>query len=78
MIWFKACQRCQTGDVHLDEDNSRHCFQCGYIQYDRSSRNMLAELSELLGIRTILTSRWPRPLASRHLFRTSNRLRWKS
>ena len=59
MIWFKAYQRCQTGDVHLDEDNSRHCFQCGYIQYDRSSRNMLAELSELLG-----TTGEQRPLAA--------------
>ena len=33
MFWLKTCPRCTTGDMYLDEDSSRHCMQCGLIQY---------------------------------------------
>ena len=33
MMWFKSCPRCQTGDQYLDEDDAKHCMQCGHKQY---------------------------------------------
>ena len=32
MMWLKACPRCNTGDVTLDEDGDKFCLQCGYVQ----------------------------------------------
>ena len=48
MLWLKACPRCQTGDLYLDEDDSKHCMQCGHIQYAANSAGILAGLSELV------------------------------
>lgn len=33
MTYLKACPRCKQGDMYLDEDDCRHCLQCGHIQY---------------------------------------------
>ncbi|MBM3933695.1 MAG: hypothetical protein FJ319_05255 [SAR202 cluster bacterium] len=30
MMWLKSCPRCSTGDMYLDEDDQKHCFQCGF------------------------------------------------
>ena len=32
MIWYKSCPRCSRGDLYLDEDDCKHCLQCGYTQ----------------------------------------------
>ena len=32
-MWFKSCPRCNNGDMYLDEDNDRHCMQCGFKEY---------------------------------------------
>ncbi len=32
MMWLKACPRCKQGDMYRDEDDLRHCMQCGFIQ----------------------------------------------
>ena len=32
MMWLKACPRCTNGDMYLDEDQLKHCMQCGFIQ----------------------------------------------
>ena len=31
MMWLKACPRCKTGDVTLDQDGDRSCLQCGVV-----------------------------------------------
>ena len=39
MIWFKACPRCQTGDLSLAEDiygKYLQCMQCGHVLYPES------------------------------------------
>lgn len=39
MIMFKACPRCQTGDLTLAEDiygKYLQCIQCGHLLYPRS------------------------------------------
>ena len=51
MFMFKACPRCQTGDLYLDEDDSKHCMQCGHIQHAANSGGILAGLSELVTAR---------------------------
>jgi hypothetical protein len=36
MIWFKACPRCQAGDLNLAEDiygKYLQCIQCGHVLY---------------------------------------------
>ena len=32
MMWLKSCPRCTNGDMYLDEDNLKHCMQCGFVQ----------------------------------------------
>ena len=49
MIWSKACSRCKRGDVYLDEDNAKHCMQCGYVQYGRDDRLSIFRLERFLG-----------------------------
>ena len=49
MIWFKACPRCKSGDLHLDEDNCKHCLQCGYTQRTRNGTLVALELALLFG-----------------------------
>ena len=48
MLFLKACPRCQTGDLYLDEDDSKHCMQCGHIQHAANSGGILAGLAELV------------------------------
>ena len=39
MILFKACPRCQTGDLSLAEDmygKYIQCFQCGHVLYPKA------------------------------------------
>ena len=31
MYWLSSCPRCSNGDLYLDEDDCRHCIQCGYV-----------------------------------------------
>lgn len=37
MIYFKSCPRCNTGDIHADDDEYRmfllQCLQCGFNKY---------------------------------------------
>ena len=49
MMWLTACLRCETGALYLDEDNQRHCMQCGHVQYSRTDPRAAAELVRLLG-----------------------------
>lgn len=48
MMWLKACPRCETGALYLDEDNERHCMQCGYIQHSLTDPRAARELVRLL------------------------------
>lgn len=50
MMWLKACPRCETGALYLDEDNERHCMQCGYIQRSLTDPTAAHELARLLAI----------------------------
>ncbi len=34
LIWYKACPRCKDGDLFRDEEDAKHCMQCGYRQYE--------------------------------------------
>ena len=49
MMWFKACPRCTNGDMYLDEDNLRHCMQCGFIQGSVDVTTAQLELARFLG-----------------------------
>ena len=48
MMYLKSCPRCETGDMYLDEDNSRHCFQCGYVQAGPAGADRLADLLQTI------------------------------
>ena len=48
MMWLNACPRCETGALYLDEDNERHCMQCGHIQYPLTDPRAASELVRLL------------------------------
>ena len=49
MLWLNSCPRCRTGDMYLDEDNSRHCLQCAYIQHEIRTIDQFADLLRALG-----------------------------
>ncbi len=49
MMWLKACPRCKWGDMYRDEDELRHCMQCGFIQGSRHGGAAAVELARLLG-----------------------------
>ncbi len=68
MFLFKACPRCQTGDLHLDEDDSKHCMQCGHVQHGANGGGILAGLSELVAAQGGETMR----VGSRRLRRTED------
>ena len=48
MMWLKACPRCETGALYLDEENEQHCMQCGHIQYELTDQRAARELVRLL------------------------------
>ena len=48
MMWLKACPRCTNGDMYLDEDELRHCMQCGFIQGSVYGKNAQEELARFL------------------------------
>ena len=43
MIWLNACPRCWKGTVYLDEDDTRHCVHCGFVQYRPPSPDFARE-----------------------------------
>ena len=49
MMWLKACPRCKWGDMYRDEDDLRHCLQCGFIQGSRLGAAADVKLARLLG-----------------------------
>ncbi len=49
MMWLKACPHCNQGDMYCDEDDLRHCLQCGFIQGSRHKAVAGIELARLLG-----------------------------
>ena len=50
MIWFKACPRCKQGDMAPDEDNDRHCLQCGYTLPHTGAAALATDLAEMIEI----------------------------
>ena len=47
MVWFKACPRCKTGDVSLENDIygwHAMCMACGYVKNLESPRHVDALL----------------------------------
>ena len=49
MMWLKACPRCTNGDMYRDEDELRHCMQCGFIQgYTADVKTAQEELARFL------------------------------
>ena len=48
MLWLRSCPRCQTGDLYLDGDDSKHCLQCGYIDYQTGGSSALVDLEQAL------------------------------
>ena len=42
MLWMQSCPRCQNGDMYLDQDDCKHCMQCGYVA---NTTNPAAELA---------------------------------
>ena len=47
-MFLKACPRCKKGGMYLDEDNYKHCMQCGHIQYRSAELAVEEELKRLL------------------------------
>ena len=58
MLWLKSCTRCQTGDLYMDEDDSKHCMQCGHIEYPTGKSSGVIDLEQALQavLRTQTTS----------------------
>lgn len=50
MIWTNSCPRCIQGALYLDEDNSKHCLQCGYVRHSPIDTSAAVELARLLGL----------------------------
>ena len=50
MLMLKSCPRCKTGDMFLDQDEARHCMQCGYVQYSPDIVFGGSEMARLFGI----------------------------
>ena len=48
MMWLKACPRCTNGDMYLDEDELKHCMQCGFIQGSVDVTSPQLELARFL------------------------------
>lgn len=48
MMWLKSCPRCATGDMYLDEDDARHCLQCGYTQESAVSTASSGDVAAVL------------------------------
>ncbi len=53
MLWYKDCPRCEIGDMYLDEDDARHCMQCGYKQYTTAAA-MEPETARLFNLEDVL------------------------
>ena len=60
MMFLRACPRCKQGDLYLDEDNARHCFQCGHVQHTADASPLVSEIAGLFG-----TGDWPEETAVR-------------
>jgi hypothetical protein len=54
MIWYKECPRCKVGDMNLDEDDARHCLQCGYKE-DTTMAAMEPETARLFNLEDVLS-----------------------
>lgn len=50
MIWTNACPRCKQGALYLDEDDSKHCLQCGYVHHLPVDPTPAIEMARLLGL----------------------------
>ena len=37
MIRLNSCLRCKQGTLYRDEDDTRHCVNCGFVQYQPST-----------------------------------------
>ena len=68
MLWLRSCTRCQTGALYLDEDDTKHCMQCGHVQHGANGGGILAGLSELVAAQGGETMR----VGSRRLRRTED------
>ena len=53
MMWLKACPRCNKGDMYQDEDNLKHCMQCGFIQGSVDGTTAQLALARLLDSRPV-------------------------
>ncbi len=49
MMWLKACPRCTDGAMYLDEDQLKHCMQCGFILSSVDATTAQLELAKFLG-----------------------------
>jgi len=57
MLWYKACPRCESGDVALDRDFYGWyvaCLQCGYMKDFRSAAEARAMLQRREGERELM------------------------
>ncbi len=65
MLWLKSCPRCQTGDMYLNEDNEKHCMQCGYTHGSAPALALSPEFAHLLAVddATAATLGKPEPVA---------------
>ena len=50
MMWLKACPRCKQGDMYMDEDDCKRCWQCGYVQGSTTSRAISPAVARWFGI----------------------------
>ena len=50
MVWLKECPRCKNGDLYLDQDDCRHCMQCGYVQYPAAAPHAVERARLKLGL----------------------------
>lgn len=55
MIWYKDCPRCKVGDMNLDEDDARHCMQCGYKEYTTMAA-MEPDMARLFNLEDVLNN----------------------
>ena len=50
MMDLKSCPRCQKSDMYLDEDDSPHCMQWGYVRYQAKDTLAAYKLAKFLGL----------------------------
>ena len=64
MLWYRSCPRCESGTMYLDEDNAKHCMQCGFQQHQQVVADMSPDIAEMFNLDELLGETAERELVS--------------